>query len=96
MFKIRYFEELNHNPKQVERLIHEVNQRPVIFLFSSKEVIFNNAVALKEYIEGKLWEEMGGTFCLFAILVFVRGPGSHIIKQLYSCWNDDEEADEAT
>jgi uncharacterized protein YeaO (DUF488 family) len=54
VFKIRYFEELNHNPKQVERLIHEVNQRPVIFLFSSKEVIFNNAVALKEYIEGKL------------------------------------------
>jgi uncharacterized protein YeaO (DUF488 family) len=54
VFTIRYFEELNHNPKQVERLIHEVNQRPVIFLFSSKEVRFNNAVALKEYIEGKL------------------------------------------
>ena len=53
-FKFRYFEELNHNPKQVERLMNEVNQRPVIFLFSSKEVRFNNAVALKEYIEGQL------------------------------------------
>ena len=34
--------------------MHEVNERPVIFLYSSKEERFNNAVALKEYIEGLL------------------------------------------
>ena len=35
----------------MERIIQEAGKRPVTLLFSSKELEFNNAVALKEYLE---------------------------------------------
>jgi uncharacterized protein YeaO (DUF488 family) len=51
-FKARYFEELRANPKPVEELLSYVRKGTVTFLYSSKEERINNAVALKEYIEG--------------------------------------------
>lgn len=56
-FKAHYFEELDANKEAVERIIHETGKRPVTLLFSSKEQEFNNAVALKEYLEKKVRED---------------------------------------
>ena len=50
-FKAHYFEELDANKEAVERIIGEAGKRPVTLLFSAKEPEFNNAVALKEYLE---------------------------------------------
>ena len=52
-FKRRYFEELDKHPKFVNEFIKTINQRKVTFLFSSKELKLNNALALKEYVEKK-------------------------------------------
>jgi uncharacterized protein YeaO (DUF488 family) len=57
-FKAHYFEELDANREVVERIIREAGKRPVTLLFSSKELEFNNAVALKEYLERKAKEHV--------------------------------------
>ncbi len=53
-FKNRYAAELAANSVQVEGILQEVRAGSVTFLYSSKEEHLNNAVALKEYIEGVL------------------------------------------
>ena len=50
-FKNKYFKELESNPESVKILIEKVKKSKVTILYSSKEERFNNAVALKEYIE---------------------------------------------
>ena len=50
-FKKRYTAELEANPNIVGAILEEVQAGIVTFLYSSKEVQLNNAVALKEYIE---------------------------------------------
>ena len=50
-FKRRYDAELNANSDQVAVILREVQAGVVTFLYSSKEEQWNNAVALKEYIE---------------------------------------------
>lgn len=57
-FKAHYFEELDANKDAVERIIHEAGKRPVTLLFSSKETEFNNAAALKEYLEKEVKEHV--------------------------------------
>ena len=49
-FKRRYFAELSSNPEAVSMLREHIGTNPVTFLFSSKEIKLNNAVALKEYV----------------------------------------------
>lgn len=53
-FKRRYFAELDTRPDAVETLVERVRQGPVTFVFASRETRFNNAVALKEYVERAL------------------------------------------
>ena len=50
-FKVRYFTELNANEGGVAELREHVRQGAATFVFASKEERFNNAVALKEYLE---------------------------------------------
>ena len=50
-FKDRYFAELNTNSEAVAEFKGYLNKSVVTFLFSSKELKLNNAVALKEYVE---------------------------------------------
>lgn len=50
-FKHRYAIELEANSDQVDVVLREVEAGVVTFLFSSKEEQWNNAVALKKYIE---------------------------------------------
>jgi uncharacterized protein YeaO (DUF488 family) len=52
-FKKRYFEELEGKGDAVQKMVELASRGKVTFLYSSKEEEFNNAVALKEYIEKK-------------------------------------------
>lgn len=50
-FKQRYFAELDSNRPGVEELLLHGGKSQTTFVFSSKELRLNNAVALKEYLE---------------------------------------------
>lgn len=50
-FKRRYWIELSAKQDVVLKLAREVTEGKVTFVFGSKEEKFNNATALKEYIE---------------------------------------------
>ena len=50
-FRRRYFEELRSNAEAVEELLERVREDPVTFVFASRETRFNNAVALRQFVE---------------------------------------------
>ena len=50
-FKRRYFTELGASGEALAPLFEHVRAGPVTFVFGAREVRFNNAVALKEYID---------------------------------------------
>ncbi len=50
-FKQRFFKELQGKQEQLERIVDFAQKGRVTLLFGSKEERFNNASALKEYIE---------------------------------------------
>ena len=50
-FKRRYCAELDRNRDTVDAIAKLSRDGPVTFVFGSKETRFNNAVALKEYVE---------------------------------------------
>ena len=52
-FKLRYFAELDRNPSTAN-FVELCKGKEVTFLYSSKEDRFNNAVALKDYVEKKM------------------------------------------
>ena len=52
-FKRRYFKELHARWESVEPIVERARAGRVTFVFSSRELRFNNAVALKEYVERK-------------------------------------------
>jgi uncharacterized protein YeaO (DUF488 family) len=52
-FKKRYFEELEGKGDALQKMVELASRGKVTLLYSSKEEKFNNAVALKEYIEEK-------------------------------------------
>lgn len=49
-FKKRYFAELNVNSAAVDVLVEYIKRGSVTLLYSAKDLQYNNAVALKEYI----------------------------------------------
>lgn len=53
-FQKRYFAELDAQPAICQPLIDAARRGPVVLLYSSKEPAYNNAVALKLYLESKL------------------------------------------
>ncbi len=53
-FKRRYFLELDENREAVAKLAKKAKEETVTLVFSSKEVRFNNAVALKKYLEQRM------------------------------------------
>jgi len=50
-FKRRYFKELHASVEALEPIVERIRAGPVTFVFASRESRFNNAVALKEYLE---------------------------------------------
>ena len=53
-FNSRFFTELRGNREMVEGIINAARKGTVTLLFGSKEERFNNAVALKEYIDARM------------------------------------------
>jgi uncharacterized protein YeaO (DUF488 family) len=52
-FKRRYFDELREKSDLIKRLEEKARDPTITFLYSAKDLKYNNAVALKEYIEEK-------------------------------------------
>lgn len=54
-FRRRYFAELDGKPEAVEALRREIAAAsgPVTFVFASRDTEHNNAVALRDYLEGR-------------------------------------------
>ena len=50
-FKVRYFSELDLRREALAPIMKRAQKENVTFVFASKEEQFNNAVALKEYLE---------------------------------------------
>ena len=50
-FKRRYFQELRDREEALQPIIERLRAGRITFVFASREVRFNNAVALKEYVE---------------------------------------------
>ncbi len=50
-FKRRYFKELRARPESLQPILERIRAGRVTFVFASRESQFNNAVALKEYVE---------------------------------------------
>jgi uncharacterized protein YeaO (DUF488 family) len=53
-FQRRYSEELDQKQDLVEQLTEHVRKGKVIFIFSAKNEIHNNAVALREYLRDRI------------------------------------------
>ena len=53
-FKRRYFEELRAREGGLDPVLERARAGRVTFVFASKEERFNNAVALKEYVERRV------------------------------------------
>lgn len=53
-FKRRYYAELDARPEAWQPILAKARANRVVLLFSSKEPHFNNATALKEYLETRL------------------------------------------
>jgi len=51
-FKRRYFKELRTGQDSIVPILERVQAGQVTFVFASRELQFNNAVALKEFVEG--------------------------------------------
>lgn len=53
-FKERYFAELDRKSELVNLIVGKANEGKVTLLYGAKNEQFNNAVALKEYIETRM------------------------------------------
>ena len=56
-FKRRYFEELDSNLDEIEKLVDMIADQNVTLVYSSKSK-WNNALALKEYLEARYSEKL--------------------------------------
>lgn len=50
-FKLRYFKELEKCNESLDTILDKVEKGSVILLYGAKDEKFNNAIALKEYLE---------------------------------------------
>jgi len=50
-FKRRYFKELDKKPESLKPLVQRAKKGRITLVYGSKEERYNNAVALKEYLE---------------------------------------------
>ncbi len=53
-FKHRYFTELDEHPDEVAQLLEKITESTLTLVYSARDEQFNNAAALKEYLENKL------------------------------------------
>ncbi len=53
-FRKRFFRELDTRDRQVEAIMKLARKGTVTLVYGSREERYNNAIALKEYIEGRM------------------------------------------
>jgi uncharacterized protein YeaO (DUF488 family) len=53
-FKQRYFDELDKQPEAVSKLVEKAGEGDLILVYSAKETRYNNAAALREYLDRQL------------------------------------------
>jgi uncharacterized protein YeaO (DUF488 family) len=53
-FRTRYFRELDARPETWEPIAAAARRGPVTLVFSSRDSVHNNAVALQEYLAGRV------------------------------------------
>jgi len=53
-FKTKYFEELEKNDESVNIILGKASEGSITLLYGAKNEKFNNAIALKEYLEQKI------------------------------------------
>ena len=63
-FKRRYSKELDKNSDLANTIINKAKDGSITLLYGAKEEKFNNAVALKEYLEEKTKEQKGNIYLL--------------------------------
>jgi uncharacterized protein YeaO (DUF488 family) len=56
-FKSRYFKELEENSESVNEILNKTTEGSITLLYGAKDEKFNNATALKEYLEQKIKEK---------------------------------------
>jgi uncharacterized protein YeaO (DUF488 family) len=56
-FKSRYFKELEENRESVNKILNKATEGSITLLYGAKDEKFNNATALKEYLEQKIKEK---------------------------------------
>lgn len=59
-FRQRYFRELEERREVLTPLLEEVKKRTVTLLYGAREERFNNAAALREFLEKRPMEERSG------------------------------------
>ncbi len=50
-FKNRYFAELREKPVELRQLLRQLEKGQTTFVFSAKELRYNNAIALREFLQ---------------------------------------------
>lgn len=60
LFKLRYFSELDNHRNELRELIEDAMSERVTLVYAAKSERFNNAAALKEYIESVMHSESYG------------------------------------
>ena len=53
-FKKRYFKELSNQKELIATLLEKTHKHKITILFGAKDEKYNNAVALKEYLEKRI------------------------------------------
>ncbi len=61
-FKERYFKELNKKSERIDLIIEKARRGLVTLLYGAKDEKFNNAIALKEYLETRIKKESESPF----------------------------------
>ncbi len=56
-FRSSYFRELDHRPQSWQPIAEAARKGAVTLIFSAHDTQFNNAVALKEYIEARIGKD---------------------------------------
>ena len=59
MFCCRYFVELDAKAEVVEQLLDKAAQEPLTLLFSARDVNFNQAIGLREYLLSQTRKNLG-------------------------------------
>ena len=59
-FKARYLTELRARPEALRSIVERARAGRVTFVFASRELRFNNAVALKEFVEREALKQPSG------------------------------------